>query len=1504
MSIKRLQKFVSIFSALFLLIYSFTPYLSLSSVRAQSADPTPTTEITPPQDNTPTPVPEVSPTIAPSPTDTPAPTDTVQPTPTGDQLTPSPTDTPVPSETGPPPQNNDNGSGSNNDSTSVTPPPTPTVSVSPTETPTPDEHGDLSVTLLPNTKADSLNLNLDAQDVATSASLVTDKADYAPTDTVFVTGLKFNPGETYSLTISSSDSPAVSFETKVTADASGGFLYAYQLDGNYRPNYKVEAKDASGNIVATATFTDSPASGCTNDSAGANDVPGQKDLTKMCADYSGLPTNIGTSWNWDDTSFPGSNTGDACSLFDSNGNGKADYALCVEIGGNPATYQAKFLYSCNDSSAQRCFGSVSLSPDAGTTCVASVQAGTNPFDAGSDTVASCTTKLTDVGGSSTTLLDVCSYPSASPNSDPSDCILFRTNAGKLTVTKVLSPSNDPGLFNLQVDGTTQASNVTNGGTTLTQDLSAGSHTVGETAGTATDLSNYTSSVVCKDGHGTGNTVSTTGTNPWTLSVTDGTDILCTITNTRINNGSITIIKDAQPNDPQDFTFTTTGSGLSSFSLDDDSDPTLSNTKVFSNLAAGTYSVSEGAVTDWTQTSATCSDGSPVSAISLQAGENVTCTFTNTKQAKLTVHKVVTNHGGNKTSADFAPYKVDSTTVPLDTPTVFSIGSHTVTEATNSSYTATFSGGCDTSGVVTLAAGDNKTCTITNEEKPAKLIVTKVVVKDNGGTKVVSDFPLFVDQTGVTSGTTNTFDSGSHVVSETNQTGYEGTISGDCDANGNVTLVPGQTKSCTITNDDIQPKLTVTKVVSGGTAQVSDFPLFVGQTSVTSGVQNGFNAGAYTVSETNQTGYTGGISGDCASNGSITLNLADVKACTITNTRDTGSIDFLKVVSGGSAVASDWTFTISGGNGIAKSGDTKTYPTGSYTVTESGPADYTLTNATGVCSLNSNVVTLDVTAQGGTCTITNTRNTGELLVHKLVDTKGNGIYDVTDDTDANTLGFRWGFDATPANNTNEFGTPATTLDTGDYNVYENSVSNYHFVGWFEGEGSCTDNELNQSLPANVSVSSDQPTDITLCNARDTGTITVNKVIEPSQDSGLFDLQVDEVTKATDQRDEGTTNAVTVITGNHSVGEVAGTDTSLSDYVSSISCDDNNNSFGNGTSLSGIQVNSDDEITCTITNTRKGKVIVTKYNDVNGNGKLDEGEGVLSGWTISLGQSSEDTLSDGTATFDNVLPDNYTLGEVVQNGWEQTNIICGRKEGYDSNNKTFDLIVNPGDIIKCSVLNHNQTPVLTISKANDASGNKAPGDSVGFTITISNDPDAGEADNVKVVDLLPKGFHYNGGSWHAVLNGVTNLSVPEPTYASPGTWTLPNMNGGDTITLTYSVTIDSGQQAGTYFDNALGQGTPIGDSSNILLASAVTPGTIGDPNFVGTEVKVVTNANTATKVSLNTKREETTTGGGEVLGASTGLPATGENTLWVIIATLMFTLGAGSVITGFKLKKKYE
>ena len=112
-------------------------------------------------------------------------------------------------------------------------------------------------------------------------------------------------------------------------------------------------------------------------------------------------------------------------------------------------------------------------------------------------------------------------------------------------------------------------------------------------------------------------------------------------------GTITVRLDSLPDDPQDFAFQASGLdegfafgppdfGPTNFSLDDDADPTLSNEKVFTGVTPGVgYSVSQAVAQGWDLTSATCDDGSPVTAIDVSAGEDITCTFTNTRQAVLT-----------------------------------------------------------------------------------------------------------------------------------------------------------------------------------------------------------------------------------------------------------------------------------------------------------------------------------------------------------------------------------------------------------------------------------------------------------------------------------------------------------------------------------------------------------------------------------------------------------------------------------------------------------------------------------------------------------------------------------------------------------------------------------------------------------------------------------------------------------------------------------------------------
>ncbi len=83
-------------------------------------------------------------------------------------------------------------------------------------------------------------------------------------------------------------------------------------------------------------------------------------------------------------------------------------------------------------------------------------------------------------------------------------------------------------------------------------------------------------------------------------------------------------------------------------------------------------------------------------------------------------------------------------------------------------------------------------------------VVKVVVNDNGGTKTIADFPLFVNGTSVISGQTNNFPApaGVYSVTETSDSNYTQVFSGDCNASGEFNLNKGNNIFCILTNNDI------------------------------------------------------------------------------------------------------------------------------------------------------------------------------------------------------------------------------------------------------------------------------------------------------------------------------------------------------------------------------------------------------------------------------------------------------------------------------------------------------------------------------------------------------------------------------------------------------------------------------------------------------------------------------------------------------------------------------
>jgi hypothetical protein len=195
--------------------------------------------------------------------------------------------------------------------------------------------------------------------------------------------------------------------------------------------------------------------------------------------------------------------------------------------------------------------------------------------------------------------------------------------GSITIVKEADPegdeefdfSGDLGAFSLTDDGTSSD-------TTTFSGLASGTYTVTETIPTGWDLI----SIDCVDPDD--ETTTSVGAGNAVIDLDLGEDVICTFINHE--RGSITIVKEADPEGDQEFDFT---GDLGAFSLIDDG--TSSDTAVFSNLISGTYSVAETVPTGWKLEDIECVDpddgttvnvGTASALIDLDPGEDITCTF--------------------------------------------------------------------------------------------------------------------------------------------------------------------------------------------------------------------------------------------------------------------------------------------------------------------------------------------------------------------------------------------------------------------------------------------------------------------------------------------------------------------------------------------------------------------------------------------------------------------------------------------------------------------------------------------------------------------------------------------------------------------------------------------------------------------------------------------------------------------------------------------------------------
>jgi predicted ribosomally synthesized peptide with SipW-like signal peptide len=177
------------------------------------------------------------------------------------------------------------------------------------------------------------------------------------------------------------------------------------------------------------------------------------------------------------------------------------------------------------------------------------------------------------------------------------------------------------------------------------------------------------------------------------------------------------------------------------------------------------------------------------------------------------------------------------------------------------------------------------------------------------------------------------------------------------------------------------KLQVIKIVkndNGGNNVVSDYHLFVDDGFVSTGVSSGATTtlptGTYGVSETGVSGYVASFSGDCDSEGNVTLNANDEKICYITNDDLPGNITLIKNVSSGSADPSLFKMRVDG-TLVPNTTSIAVNSNSPHAITEDAKLGYHFVSITGSAqcpTVLGGTATLDE-GQAITCTITNAAN---------------------------------------------------------------------------------------------------------------------------------------------------------------------------------------------------------------------------------------------------------------------------------------------------------------------------------------------------------------------------------------------------------------------------------------------------------------------------------------------------------------------------------------------------
>ncbi len=614
--------------------------------------------------------------------------------------------------------------------------------------------------------------------------------------------------------------------------------------------------------------------------------------------------------------------------------------------------------------------------------------------------------------------------------------------------------------------------------------------------------------------------------------------------------------------------------------------------------------------------------------------------------------------------------------------------------------------------------------------------------------------------------------------------------------------------CTFVNQDTAPppagSLTVTKTLNG--AGQFNLTATAGGTTLGSASNVG-NGGTFTVASitagtsvtvaetagtgTNLANYSsvltcsgGGVSVQGTTSGTFTMPTGAAVTCGFTNTRLTNTVVVKKALSpttdGGhfDLLLNGAVVKAAAGHGDASSAVTVAVGD-SITVSENPNADYTSSlTCTGAAGLPTNATgtTGNFTMPNAPveCTFTNTRKTNTLTVNKVLSPSTDpGRFDLTvnDVTKASAAGHN----GTTGTLTVDVGSAVMLAELG--NAGAGTV-----LADYDSVLSCTGVTTSGTTSGGF-VMPNAPVSCTFTNTRKPLALTVTKAVLPTGDAGKFNLLVNNVAKATDIGDGGTTGAVLVTPGaSVTVSESGGTGTTLSDYASVLTCT-GVNGYSETVTTTGTFTMPGNAVDCKFTNTHKrSSVSVNKSSSVTG--PLKPGGSVT--YTVTVTNSGELALSN--VVVNDPVPSGIASQSWTCSGGPAGTCPAGSTPGPINNHTIASLPVGatvtytitataaaslPPTVTNtatltipsgttCAANGVAATPcaasvsnppagAVSVTKTSSVSGALAPGGSVTYTVVVTNTGPVA-VNGVAVSDLVPSGIAA-GQTWTCTGSGTT-------------------------------------------------------------------------------------------------------------------------------------------------------